>query len=45
MGTLANSEDPDKMLHGAAFYHGQQCLLKKLTFRENIQNNFGIYDL
>ena len=28
MGTLANSEDPDEMLHFAAFHHGLHCLLR-----------------
>ena len=28
MGTLANSEDPDEMLHNAAFYQGLHCLLR-----------------
>ena len=32
MGTLANSEDSDEMLHNAAFYQGLHCLL----FRERI---------
>ena len=27
MGTLANSEDPDEMLHNAAFQQGLHCLL------------------
>ena len=35
MGTLANSEDPDKMPHDAAFHQGLLCLpRKKLIFRE-----------
>ena len=29
MGTLANSEDPDKMSHNAAFHHGLHCLLRQ----------------
>ena len=29
MGTLANSEDPDEMLHNAAFHQGIHCLLKQ----------------
>ena len=29
MGTLANSEDPDEMLHDAAFHQGLQCLLRQ----------------
>ena len=28
MGTLANSEDPDKMQHNAAFHQGLHCLLR-----------------
>ena len=28
MGTKANSEDPDEMLHNAAFHQGQHCLLR-----------------
>ena len=28
MGTLANSEDPDEMLHDAAFHQGLHCLLR-----------------
>ena len=28
MGTLANSEDPDEMLHNVAFHQGLHCLLK-----------------
>ena len=27
MGTLVNSEDPDEMLHNAAFHQGLNCLL------------------
>ena len=26
MGTLANSEDPDEMLHNVAFHQGLHCL-------------------
>ena len=29
MGTLSNNENPDKMLHKAAFYLGLLCLLKQ----------------
>ena len=29
MGTLANSEDPDEMLHNAAFHQGLHCLLRQ----------------
>ena len=28
MGTLANSEDPDKMQHNAALHQGLHCLLR-----------------
>ena len=28
MGTLANSEDADKMQHNAAFHQGLHCLLR-----------------
>ena len=28
MGTFTNSEDPDEMLHNAAFHHGLHCLLR-----------------
>ena len=29
MGTLANSEDPDEMLHNGAFHQGLYCLLRQ----------------
>ena len=29
MRTLANSEDPDEMLHKAAFHQGLHCLLRQ----------------
>ena len=29
MGTYANSEDPDEMLHNAAFHQGLHCLLRQ----------------
>ena len=29
MGTLENSEDPDEMLHNAAFHQGLRCLLSQ----------------
>ena len=43
MGTLANSEDPDKMQHNAAFYQGLHCLLrsKQLSGKE-VHYNLGI---
>ena len=46
MGNLANSEDPDKMQHYAAFYWGLHCLLrfkqsagKKYTGNHNLENS------
>ena len=30
MGTLTNSEDPDEMLHFAAFHQGLHCLLRQI---------------
>ena len=35
MRTLANSEDPDEMLHDAAFHQGHDCLLKSNAFQRN----------
>ena len=35
MGTFANSEDPDEMLHNAAFHQGLQCLLRLKQSSEN----------
>ena len=32
MRTFANREDPDEMLHGAAFHHGLHCLLRSKRF-------------
>ena len=29
MGTLANSEDPDEILHDAAFHHGLLSLIRQ----------------
>ena len=40
MSTLANSEDPDKMQHYAAFYLGLHCLLRsKQSSGTKIQHN------
>ena len=40
MSTLANSEDPDKMQHNAAFYLGLHCLLRsKQSSGTEIQHN------
>ena len=35
MGTLANSEDPDEMLHHAAYHQGLHCLLRQYQSLEN----------
>ena len=32
MGTFTNNEDPDEMLHYAAFHQGLHCLLRKIQF-------------
>ena len=38
MSTLANSEDPDEMLHNAAFHLGLHCLLmQKQSSEKEIQ--------
>ena len=43
---LAHSEEPDEMLHYAAFHQGQHCLLWQEEFSEKeIQLNFGNYNL
>ena len=34
MCTLANSEDPDEMLHNAAFHQGLHCLLRQKQISE-----------
>ena len=34
MGTLANSEDPDEMLHDATFHKSVPCLLRQYRFPE-----------
>ena len=34
MGTLANSEDPDEMLHIAAFHLGLHCLPSQNQYSE-----------
>ena len=46
MGTLANIEDPDEMLHYAAFHQVLHCLLKtKSIIRERNIIFFGNYNL
>ena len=32
MGIFANSEDPDEILHNAAFQQGLHCLLRQNRF-------------
>ena len=35
MATFTNSEDPDEMMHNAAFHQGLHCLLNKIKiFRQ-----------
>ena len=41
MGTYANIEDPDEMLHNAAFHWGLHCLLRQNNFRERNTLFFG----
>ena len=42
MDTLANIEDPDEMLHNAAFHQGLQCLLRQnQSLKKRIQYYFG----
>ena len=40
MGTLANSEDPDEMLHNVNFIRVYTVCLDKIFKREEIQCNF-----
>ena len=40
MGTLANSEDPDEMLHNAAFLLGMYCLLRQNQYSKKKYNLF-----
>ena len=35
MRTFANSEDPDEMLHNAAFYQGLHCLSRSKRSSDN----------
>ena len=46
--TLANSEDPDEILHNAALHQGLRCLLllsETLTSEKEIQFLLGNYNL
>ena len=38
MGTLANSEDPDKMQHNAAFHQGLHCLLRIIRLKQTLSD-------
>ena len=40
MGILTNGEDPDEMLHDAAFHQGLHCLL-----RQNLSSEKEIYNI
>ena len=39
-GTLASSEDPDEMLHNAAFHQGLHCFLRQNQSSEKGKYNF-----
>ena len=41
MGTFANSEDPDEMLHNTAFDQGLHCLLRQYRTSEKEMQHFG----
>ena len=43
MGTLANSEDPDEMLHISVFFQGLHCLLRHNIPSENEMEFFLKY--
>ena len=48
MGTLANSEDPDKMPHNGAFHQGLHCLLgqeRNIIFLEIINCDPSVYTM
>ena len=38
--TLANSKDPDEMLHKAAFHQGLHCLLRQIQSSETEVHHF-----
>ena len=45
MGTLANSEDPDEMMHNVTFHQGLALFAKtKTSFREREKIFFLNYD-
>ena len=41
MGTMANGEDPDEMLHNAAFHQGLHYLLRQKVFSEKEKQYFS----
>ena len=41
MGTLVNDEDPDEMLHNAAFHQGLHLFRQNLSSEKEIQYLFG----
>ena len=46
MGILANSEDPDEMLHNAAFHQGLDCLQRlKQTSGRKMHHNLEFFYL
>ena len=40
MGILANNEEPDEMLHNAAFHKGLHCLVRQNRSSENEIQHF-----
>ena len=44
MGTLANSEDPDKMQHGAAFHQGLSRITRNNLQTQNFEPRHEISD-
>ena len=45
MGTLANSENPDEMLHNTTFHQGLHYLLKKLIANSAGPDEMRCYSL
>ena len=45
MGTFTNREDPDEMLHNAAFHQGLYCLLRLKDLQTKIQYFLEDYNL
>ena len=45
MGTMANSEYPDEMLHKGAFHKGLQCFLRQNRSSEKGRRNYNLWPL